>query len=53
MLEYIGDGLLSFNRRILGETSNRTIEIEKLRWTKINDVPHKFDFTENGIVIKN
>ena len=53
MLEYIGDGLLSFNRKILGETSNRTIEIEKLRWTKINDVPHKFDFTENGIAIKN
>jgi len=51
MLEFIGDGLLSFERKILGETSIRTIEIEKLRWTKINDVPHNFDFTENGIVV--
>ena len=52
ILEYIGDGLVSFGREILGETSNRTIEIEKLRWTRINDVPHSFEFTENGIVIK-
>lgn len=52
MLEYIGDGLLSFGREILGDTSNRTIEIEKLRWTKINDVPHRFEFTDNGILIK-
>jgi len=52
MLGYIGDGLLSFNRKILGETSIRTIEIEKLRWTKINDVPHNFEFTDNGIIVK-
>ncbi len=52
ILEYIGDGLISFERKILGETSIRTIEIEKLRWTKIDDVPHNFEFTENGIVVK-
>lgn len=51
MLGYIGDGLVSFDRKILGDTSSRTIEIEKLRWTKINDVPHNFEFTDNGIVI--
>ena len=52
MLEYIGDGLILFEKNILGHTPNRTITIDKLRWTKINELPHDFEFTENGIVIQ-
>jgi len=50
-IEYVGDGVLLFERKILGQTSNRTIALEKLRWTKINDVPHSTEFTENGLSI--
>jgi KaiC/GvpD/RAD55 family RecA-like ATPase len=52
MLEYIGDGLILFEKNILGQTPNRTITIDKLRWTKINELPHDFEFAENGIVIQ-
>jgi len=50
-IEYVGDGVLLFERNILGDKSNRTMALEKLRLTKINDVPHDFEFTENGIGI--
>lgn len=50
-IEYVGDGVVSFERKILGQTSNRTIAIEKLRWTKIDDVPHNVEFTENGLSV--
>ena len=50
-IEYVGDGVLLFERNILGDKSNRTVALEKLRLTKINDVPHDIEFTENGIGI--
>lgn len=50
-IEYVGDGVLSFERKILGDRSNRTISIEKLRLTNINDVPHSAEFTEHGLSI--
>jgi KaiC/GvpD/RAD55 family RecA-like ATPase len=52
LLDYAGDGLILFEKNILGHTPSRTITIDKLRWTKINELPHDFEFTENGIVIQ-
>ena len=50
--EFIGDGLVLLETKLLGETSNRTLLIKKLRKTNIDVVPHNFEFTNEGIVVK-
>lgn len=50
--EFIGDGLILLDTKILGETSKRTLQIKKLRKTNINVVPHNFEFTKDGISVK-
>ncbi|MEM0467011.1 MAG: ATPase domain-containing protein [Candidatus Thermoplasmatota archaeon] len=50
-IEYVGDGVILFERKILGNKSSRTATLEKLRWTKIDDAPHGAEFTENGLRI--
>jgi KaiC/GvpD/RAD55 family RecA-like ATPase len=50
--EFIGDGLILLERKLIGKTSNRIVEIKKLRKTKIDDVPHNFEFINEGIALK-
>lgn len=47
--EFKGDGLVVLNTAAIGKNLNRTIQVKKLRKTKIDGIPHNFDFTENGI----
>jgi circadian clock protein KaiC len=47
--EFKADGLIVLNATALGRTLNRTLQVKKLRKTKIDGVPHTFDFTEVGI----
>ena len=49
--EFKADGLVVFNSTAVGQNLNRTIQVKKLRKTKIDGVPHRFDFTENGILL--
>jgi len=49
--EFIGDGLILMEMKILGETSQRTLQIKKLRKTNVDVVPQNFEFTEDGISI--
>jgi len=49
--EFKADGLVVFNSTAVGKNLNRTIQIKKLRKTRIDGIPHKFDFTENGILL--
>jgi circadian clock protein KaiC len=52
--EFKADGLLLMGAKILGKTSNRTLQIKKLRKTKIDIIPLNFDFTDTGIsILKN
>jgi circadian clock protein KaiC len=50
--EFIGDGLVLMNFTEMGKSLNRTIQVKKMRKTKINGVSHSFDFTNEGIVVK-
>lgn len=47
--EFIGDGLILLERKLIGKISSRIIEIKKLRKTNIDDIPHNFKFTKEGI----
>ena len=49
--EFIGDGLILMERKIIGKVSNRVIEVKKLRKTNVNDIPHNFEFTREGILL--
>ncbi len=49
--EFKADGLVVFNSTAVGKNLNRTIQVKKLRKTKIDGIPHRFDFTENGILL--
>ncbi|MBN1280205.1 MAG: AAA family ATPase [Candidatus Thermoplasmatota archaeon] len=51
-IEYLGDGVLLFEKNILGQTPSRTITIDKLRWTKIIELPNDAEFTINGLAVK-
>lgn len=46
---YRGDGLISLNVVEVGSDLNRTIQVRKLRKTKIDGTTHTFDFTSAGI----
>jgi KaiC/GvpD/RAD55 family RecA-like ATPase len=50
--EFKADGLVVMNYAAIGTNLNRTIQIKKLRKTRIDGIPHTFDFTENGIFIQ-
>jgi KaiC/GvpD/RAD55 family RecA-like ATPase len=50
--EFKGDGLVVLNSAAIGRTLNRTLQVKKLRKTKIDGVPHTFEFTNEGISIK-
>jgi circadian clock protein KaiC len=47
--EFKADGLIILNSTEMGDNLNRTIQVKKMRKTKIDAIPHNFDFTENGI----
>lgn len=47
--EFKADGLVVLNTAAIGKNLNRTIQVKKLRKTKIDGIPHNFDFTDNGI----
>jgi len=47
--EFKGDGLIVMNAAAVGQTMNRTIQVKKLRKTRIDGIPHSFEFMENGI----
>ena len=49
--EFKADGLIVLNATAVGKTFIRTIQVKKMRKTKIDGVPHSFDFTENGITL--
>ena len=51
IIHYVGDGLIDLEASPVGETENRTIQIEKIRWTKTNILQHPFEYTENGITL--
>lgn len=50
--EFKADGLILLNSTEMGNNLNRTIQVKKMRKTKIVGVPYDFDFTENGISIQ-
>ncbi|RLF52915.1 MAG: hypothetical protein DRN24_02405 [Thermoplasmata archaeon] len=50
--EFIGDGLILLEFDEIGSSLERTIRVKKLRKTKIDGISHPFDFTNEGIFIK-
>ena len=50
--EFKADGLLVLNSIAIGTNLNRTIQIKKLRKTRIDGIPHSFDFTDQGISLE-
>lgn len=49
--EFRGDGLILLNFKAVGNALKRTVQIKKLRETKIDGIPYNFDFTGSGISI--
>jgi len=49
--EFKSDGLLILNSTAVGRNLNRTVQVKKMRKTKIDAIPHNFDFSENGILL--
>ena len=47
--EFKADSLIVMGMEPLGEIVNRTIQVKKLRQTKIDAIPYDFDFTKDGI----
>lgn len=53
--DFMADGILFFDKKLthdLDMQKTYLIEIQKMRLTKINEIPHHFIFTENGIEIQ-
>jgi circadian clock protein KaiC len=50
--EFKADALIILKSTEMGDNLNRTIQVKKMRKTKIVGVPYDFDFTENGISIQ-
>ncbi|MEM0492945.1 MAG: ATPase domain-containing protein [Candidatus Thermoplasmatota archaeon] len=50
--EFRADGLWVLDARILGRTECRTIQIKKMRKTRIEIYPYDFEFTDKGIALK-
>jgi circadian clock protein KaiC len=49
--DYRADCLIDLNAEKLGETMTRTLQVVKLRQTKIDCLPYDFDFTKDGITL--
>ena len=49
--EYICDGLIRLDVREFGKTVVRTVEVKKMRSTRVNPGVHTLDFTNNGLEI--
>lgn len=53
--DFMGDGIIFFEKRQKNELDpyyTYHIYIQKMRLTKVNEIPHKLIFTEHGIEIK-
>lgn len=50
--EFKADGLFVLESAAVGTALKRNIQVKKLRKTKINGVPHTFEFTDQGISVK-
>jgi len=51
--EFKADGLIVLNSTEMGNNLNRTIQVKKMRKTRIDGIPYSFDFTEEGISLQN
>ncbi|MEM0467564.1 MAG: ATPase domain-containing protein [Candidatus Thermoplasmatota archaeon] len=52
ILEYRGDALIDFDAGSVGKTTTRTIQIKKMRQTKIELTQNNIDITDAGITIR-
>jgi KaiC/GvpD/RAD55 family RecA-like ATPase len=50
--EFRADGLIVLDASSVGKTTSRTIQVKKMRQTRIELTQHNFDFTDNGVVVK-
>ncbi|MFH1055014.1 MAG: ATPase domain-containing protein [Candidatus Altiarchaeota archaeon] len=50
--EYAADGVIRLQQKIIGNETNRSMTVEKMRSTKIVGGIHGFDFAEGGIHLK-
>jgi len=49
--EFIVDGVIVLRYMTLGQAGNRTIEVRKMRRTKIDESIHTLEFGKNGIIV--
>lgn len=49
--EYRADCLIGLKAEMLGETLSRTLQVIKMRQTKIDGIPYDFEFTKDGITL--
>ncbi len=50
--EFRADALIVLDASSVGTNENRTLQVKKMRETKIQIFQHNFDFTEKGIIVK-
>jgi len=50
--EFKADGLFVLNSTAIGKNLNRTIQVKKLRKTRVDAIPHNFDFESGGICLR-
>jgi len=50
--EFRSDGLWVLDAKMLGRTENRTLQIKKMRKTRIEIRPYSFEFTGSGIALR-
>jgi len=51
MCKYRADCLIGLKREMLGENLCRTLQVLKMRQTKIDGLPYDFEFTKDGITL--
>ena len=49
--EFVTDGVILLKDVTLGKESTKTLEVKKMRRTKITGGTHTFDFTKTGIKV--
>lgn len=52
LIEFKGDSLTFFNFVEVGDDITRTVRVKKMRKTNINGLTHPFEFTQNGVRVK-
>jgi len=50
--EFLVDGVVILRRAFIGEKAHRIIVVEKMRGTRQDENVHKFEITDNGIIVK-